>query len=538
MHWILYIPLLLALSLGCRSKSETHPTVGTNTPETARVTLCTGMASTIPLGNWPPPALRTGIGTSHLTLTTRNPQAQRWFDQGLNLLHDFWHIEAYRAFQQAIKADSSCPMGYWGLAMCQPGFGGTDSRVWVQAIDKANTLKANSPPFHKALIEASTILVKLGIAQAVMPFRNLYKTYSSEPEALAFAAIVLRQQPDEALQQEAKTLLETAFGQFPTHIGLLHYYVHVMELRPEFSQATEAARRIVSLAPNAPHLTHMPGHLFFRAGQYQKAADVFRRARQQEMAYHRTQQLPLVADQNYMHNLHYLAVSLAELGQKDNALEAANAYAAISLGQTPPTSGAALMLLYEGRILPTFIHIRYREFAKANETLNGWLNSLDMPLTNPLVRTYLQAMQAYCRGMAAIDTGNGQAANQYGMQLTQLLKIFEQQGIQQQGSAEFKAINETFDILSMARYELAGWIDNMDETRPFNNSAWNEALELEKAIQYDEPPRLMYPIGESLGRLHLYRHDTQNARLALAQALQKRPKSPFIRQLLTKNTPI
>src|SRR5258707_142010 len=57
----------------------------------------------------PPPVKMTGIGNSHLAITA-NPEAKMWFEQGLNLLHDFWDYESERAFEQAIRVDSQCAM--------------------------------------------------------------------------------------------------------------------------------------------------------------------------------------------------------------------------------------------------------------------------------------------------------------------------------------------------------------------------------------------------------------------------------------------
>lgn len=61
-----------------------------------------------------PPVKMTGIGNSHLAITA-NPEAKMWFEQGLNLLHDFWEYESERAFEQAIRVDPQCAMCYWGL---------------------------------------------------------------------------------------------------------------------------------------------------------------------------------------------------------------------------------------------------------------------------------------------------------------------------------------------------------------------------------------------------------------------------------------
>jgi len=276
----------------------------------------------------------------------------------------------------------------------------------------------------------------------------------------------------------------------------------------------------------------MPGHIYFLQGQYAKAASVFEKARQQETAYHTAEKVPYAADQNYMHNLHYLTVAYSEMGQKEKALTAAQQYANITLSQQAPQDGSALMLLYEGRILPALVYMRFREFAKAEEKISFWLNSPSVPLTNPLVRLYLQGMQAYCRGMEAVERGNVAEAIAQGGLLTQLMQAFEQKGVQHQQTVEFKSINETFDILSMARYELAGWIDNVDKSKPFNDMAWKAALDLEGAINYDEPPRLMYPIGESLGRLQLRRGAPGEAKKAFLLALHKRHNSPFIKTLM------
>lgn len=508
--------------------------------------LCTDLANTDSIRNLPPPPLRNGIGHSHLTITTRNSEAQKWFDQGINLLHDFWHVEAYRAFKAAIRADSTCAMGYWGIAMCQPGFGGDDNREWLEAIRQAMARRETVSPLEQDLIEATDILVHRGFGQAKASFQQLINHYPNEPEAIAFSAIILRQAiTGQASSDSLKHLLEKVLVRFPNHTGLLHYYMHVMETRTDFAKALPVAEVMLKTAPLAPHIRHMPGHLYFLSGNYTRTAAIFEDARQLELDYHRREAIPYGADQNYMHNLNYLTFAYSELGQKAKALEIAQHYAAVSLSKTAPNNGSVLMLMYEGRILPALVYIRFQEFAEADKQLGHWLTSLDVPLTNTLVRTYLQAMQAYCRGMLAIQTGNSQEAINQGGQLTIYMKTFEQQGMQRQGSSEFRFINETYDILSLARYELAGWIDNIDPTTPFNTMAWQAALDLEKDIPYDEPPRLMYPISESLGRLRLRRAAVQHgaaaeqervaARQAFGQALRKRPHSALIQKLIASN---
>ncbi|MEJ6561082.1 MAG: hypothetical protein QNL77_02480 [Akkermansiaceae bacterium] len=73
------------------------------------------------LKDLPPPPMREGIGNSSLKITTKSKAAQKWFNQGWNLLYAFWEFEAYRAFLQAVEADPDCAMAYWGIAMSLPG---------------------------------------------------------------------------------------------------------------------------------------------------------------------------------------------------------------------------------------------------------------------------------------------------------------------------------------------------------------------------------------------------------------------------------
>lgn len=370
--------------------------------------LCTIGASSTPKGidSLPMPHHREGTGNSHLTISTIHKDAQKWFDQGLNYLHGFWYLEAYRAFKEVIKYDSTCAMGHWGLAMCAPGFGGNEP-IWQNSINKALKLQASCTPFEKDLIEASAVLVNGGIAKAQTPFRNLYKKYPNQPEAIAFAAIILRQHDNATTQQEVKQLLENSFKKYPNNAALMHYYIHVMELRPDFAKAFSVTEKMLKIGKNSPHLSHMPGHLYYLVGNYEKAAKVFNQTRTQELAYHKAENIPLSSNQNYIHNLQFLAVAQAELNDYKTAYKTAKELAYITLSNKIPNTGAAQMLLYEGRILPALVAIRYWQWRDAKDELNFWLHTPDAPITNPMVRIYLQAIRAYVQGMASITPKEG-----------------------------------------------------------------------------------------------------------------------------------
>ena len=63
-----------------------------------------------------PVTLVSGLGDLHHPVSTKNPQAQQFFDQGLRFIYAFNHDEAARSFQHAAELDPTLAMAYWGVA--------------------------------------------------------------------------------------------------------------------------------------------------------------------------------------------------------------------------------------------------------------------------------------------------------------------------------------------------------------------------------------------------------------------------------------
>lgn len=520
--------VILGILLGSSCQNSQDEILQVSVVESSSFALCGGTASLPDIDALPQPKLRTGIGNSHLSITSSSSEAQIWFNQGLNLLHGFWHLEAYRAFRQVIQLDPQCAMGYWGIAMCQPGFGG-NSKIWLEAIEEAQKQNTATSEPENAFINATAILVKKGIAEALPSFKKIMDNYPDEPEAIAFAALMMRQSAfTQSQNQELKTLLENALRRFPNHSGLQHYYVHLMELRPDFALAKPIASKMIRQASGISHLLHMPGHLYFLEGDYTKAVTAFEQARAAELRYHKEEKIPKATDQNYMHNLHYLAVTYAELNEYENALKAAEEYAHITMKQTTPSSANELILLYEGRILPALVNMRFRKYDEALEQLNFWQNTPDFPISNQSVIKYLRAMEFYCRGMKDILNGKEENAILRSKSLKSCINEFESIAASKKGTSEMFQINKTYDIMMMAWYDLVGWGVNMDTANEFIKEPWEKAFELEKAIGYEEPPRLMCPVAESKALLHKQRNEQLLFTKSIKKAFDKRPKSKII----------
>jgi hypothetical protein len=63
------------------------------------------------------PPLWDNLGAATYPVTTKSPQAQAFFDQGLKLSYGFNHAEARRAFRMAQKLDPTCALCFWGEAL-------------------------------------------------------------------------------------------------------------------------------------------------------------------------------------------------------------------------------------------------------------------------------------------------------------------------------------------------------------------------------------------------------------------------------------
>src|ERR1043165_5356753 len=106
-----------------------------------------------------PVALLPGVGNIRHTVSTDNREAQRFFDQGLNLIYAFNHQEAIRSFQRAAELDPRLAMAHWGVALALGPNINLDvdperEKAAFEAEQKALSLAVNAPPEERALIEA------------------------------------------------------------------------------------------------------------------------------------------------------------------------------------------------------------------------------------------------------------------------------------------------------------------------------------------------------------------------------------------------
>jgi len=263
-----------------------------------------------------------GIGSAHFPITTKNPEVQRWFDQGNALLHDFIDYEAERAFRWCVKLEPENAMAYWGLARAAMLHGSGDRPA--DLIREAVKRKASVSPREQLYIDAlaAELLpdpLKEGNAQGRDRGRKILETicvkYPDDMEARALLA--LNTMGDDRYGTEL--MIREILARQPDHPGAHHYRIHNWDYH-EPEQALESARRYGEIAYGVGHALHMPGHIFSIVGMWNEAAIAMDAATRREKQYMQQRLNFPFNNWNYGHNLNYLSYIQEQLGMVNAAI--------------------------------------------------------------------------------------------------------------------------------------------------------------------------------------------------------------------------
>jgi hypothetical protein len=231
------------------------------------------------------------LGTVAFT-NSCNAAAQAPFNRGVALLHSFEFGRAIEAMETTLKADPSCGIAAWAIALSRwsnPFAPGIRSAAQItqgrEAVDRARAAGAKTDR-ERGFIEAVALLyANAGSANQqtrVVAYRDAMAALSArdpqDVEAAIFYALALTaaEEPTDktyASRLKAGALLERLFVQQPQHPGLAHYIIHSYDVPALADKALEAAKRYATIAPSAPHALHMPSHTFTRVGDWQASID-------------------------------------------------------------------------------------------------------------------------------------------------------------------------------------------------------------------------------------------------------------------------
>src|SRR6266699_310081 len=294
------------------------------------ISVSTAPAKTNPASS---PKLLPGLGEVHHAVSTKNSQAQQFFDQGLKLVFGFNHDEARRSFQRAAELDPTLALAWWGVALTLgPNYNlpvdPEREKAGYDAAQRAVALKPNASESERAYIDAVAVRYsndpRADLHQLDVTYKDamskLAARYPDDLDAVTlYAESAMNLNPWHLWTADGKPaegteeivrVLESVLKRDPNHLGANHYYIHAVEASPHPERALPYAVMLPALVPAAGHLVHMPAHIYERLGDYMSAARSNREAAQADEAAvaARGVETPS-ALLYYSHNLHFLAVA-------------------------------------------------------------------------------------------------------------------------------------------------------------------------------------------------------------------------------------
>jgi len=469
--------------------------------------------------------LEEGLGTIDHPVTTKNSEAQKFFNQGLAYLFAFNHDAGVASFKRAAELDPNLAMAYWGMSLGQganyndPGNTERFGLAYVN-LQKALELAPKASEVERAYINAlskryskdpNADKAKLG-ADYRMAMADLVKQYPDDLDAATlYAESMMNLRPWQLWSLDGKPaegtleilqVLEGVLKRNPNHTGANHYYIHAVEASPNPERGTAAAMRLMGLAPSAGHLVHMPSHIYLRTGDWDQAVKSNDRA--------------IIADRNYIeksgakgiyplmyynHNVHMLASSHASHGNFSESIKAANELAK-NVGPNVAAMGMLEMFMPYPLVTMTRFH-KWDDVMKYPQ-----------PDSKMLITT---AFWHFSRGMALAETGKPADAEKELAALRETMK---------QIPATANLFTTPVSIAWKVGDDLLqGEIAESRGDRKAAIELLRAAVVSESKVNYAEPPDWDLPVREWLGRALLRDGQYAEAEKTFREAIARNPRN-------------
>jgi tetratricopeptide (TPR) repeat protein len=478
-------------------------------------------------GSVQPVPLFDNLGTLHHPITTKDARAQAYFDQGLRLIYAFNHDEAIRAFEEALRFDPDAAMAYWGIAYALgPNINAPmdreQERRAYEAVQKAKAKAVGVTSREQAYIKALSVRYSIAPDADRHAFdraytdsmRRLYRNAPTDTDAATmFAEALMNMRPwdywttdgrPQSDTMEIIRVLEDALQLNPDHIGACHYYIHAVEAwQPE--RALPCAERLPSLAPGAGHLVHMPSHIYIRVGRYEKAAEQNRHAVSADRHYLEGRHLSGIYPIGYYpHNIHFLWSALIMQGRSEEALRAGR-------DLIPTVSVNVIRQVPELEFLLSAPLLTMVRFGQWNDVLRQSAPPPDL--------AYSVALWHYARGLALTAKGQLSDAQEARRKIDEMSDAMPAQRI--------VGLNLAKVLLGIASQVLSGQIAAKSGRLETAIDELQNAVRLQDALRYYEPPDWYYPVRESLGRMLLTVGRADDAEHVFREDLTRTPENPW-----------
>jgi tetratricopeptide (TPR) repeat protein len=479
-----------------------------------------------------------GLGSHHRAVTTRSPEAQRFFDQGLALTYAFNHADAIRSFREATRLDADCAMCWFGIALASgpninASMDSTSGAAAYEAVENAAGRAQMGSESERALIEALTkryAAVPGGPRAALdtayaKAMRDVAMRYPDDDDvATLYAEALMLLSPwnywtdgkPRPQTPEILATLERVIERNPNHAGACHFYIHAVEAaQPE--RAVPCAERLPSLMPGAGHIVHMPAHIYIRVGRYADAV---------EANVHATHADEVILEDitpdgayklaYYPHNYHFLWFAASMSGQSARALEASRQLA--TKVDTSMMRAPGLGALQHFLITPMYAMVR---FGRWDDILREPAPAADL--------VYPTGIWHYARALALTAKGQlDQAADE----VAEVERARDNPAIE---GMLFWDLNSARATLAIATEAAAAELAAKRGDRNKAIAHLRKAIELEDGLTYDEPPTWHLPVRQQLGAMLLAAGRPADAETAYRQDLERHPKNGWSLYGLTQS---
>ena len=470
---------------------------------------------------------RFNLGTHTREISTASPKAQRWFNLGLNWCFGFNLEEGVKCFRKALQYDPECVMAHWGVAYGHSPFynllwreqgeqeAGTRARVAHEHLLKARSLSNRAIEVENQLVEA--LLQRFQKPHAVSleeydrwddayaaQMRRVYYNFKNDHDVMALFVEALIMRTPRALWDlktgapskkadsveammvcERSIALRDQAGE-KQHPAIVHFHIHLMEMSKEPERAFRSADYLSTLCPDAGHMNHMPGHIYFLCGEYEKAKVASEKAIRADEKY-----VDYAGSLNFYtaarcHDLHLMIYTCAFLGQYAPAMEAAN-----KLRDTITKE----MLSVQDR--PKFVWTLEAYHSMRLHVMvrfGRWQQTIDDPLPNdPALHPVTTAMHHYARGVAYASLKQVSEAEEE----RRLLR----ESIGRISDSRRFANNYAKNVLAVGQKMLDGELEYRKGNYSEAFAHLRESVRLDDSLNYHEPWAWMHPPRHALGAL-------------------------------------
>ncbi len=482
--------------------------------------------------NLPTPKLVSGVGHSNLKIKTNSELTQNYFNQGVSQLHCFWDLEAYRSFKEAIKNDSTAIMPYWGLLHT---LGFIDNEEFDKdknlAVSKLKNLVDTASGFEvmyaKGILDMAETKNPKGY---IKQLENVVHQYPEDIDAKLFLALFNMAGYDKDMNPKegmiySEYLLRDLLKTNPKNHGVHHYWIHQMEnCCPQ--EALESANILESLAPESGHIVHMPGHIYYKIGNYKKAHDQFIKAMKVDSTYMSNQHISEIDNWNYIHNLNYLLANCAQDGRYKEGLHYAHRLEnMVSFANRIDMHRGAYF--YQGIITPAIMEMRFGFWEKAVNKFNGIKDSDS--LYGKQAMDYKMAFSYFSAGMLSLKKNNIESAT---VNLDKLDALFWRSS--QLENEKDRMNPNSLNTLKVASVELEGNILMAKKEYDKGITTLIKAVKMEKDLGYSEPPYYPRSTLLSLATAYIKTNDFVEAEECYKKMLEKHPNSAIANWELMK----